>query len=115
MIGRKIHEWNTFPQHHRLIFIPTMYCIDYAITHELCHLREHNRGKAFYNSLRRGMPDWGRRKYRLYDAMVFLTLRKSGTGTGHLAYDIFEGRIEWRGRRDSNPQHPDRQSGTLTN
>jgi len=24
-------------------------------------------------------------------------------------------RIEWRERRDSNPQQPDRQSGTLTN
>lgn len=49
-----------------------VYCIDYAITHELCHLREHNHSKAFYETLRRCMPDWDRRKERLDAAMAFL-------------------------------------------
>jgi predicted metal-dependent hydrolase len=33
-------------------------CIDYVITHELCHLKEHHHGKPFYDLLERVMPDW---------------------------------------------------------
>ena len=44
-------------------------CIDYVLLHELCHLREHNHGKRFYDLLERHMPDWRRRKHRL-DALV---------------------------------------------
>lgn len=33
-------------------------CIDYVITHELCHLKEHHHGKAFYDLLTYVMPDW---------------------------------------------------------
>lgn len=42
-------------------------CIDYALTHELCHLREHNHSPEFYRLLTRAMPDWERIKTRLDD------------------------------------------------
>ena len=40
-------------------------CIDYVVTHELCHAVHCNHGKKFYELLRRVMPDWETRKARL--------------------------------------------------
>ncbi|NLF75677.1 MAG: M48 family metallopeptidase [Chloroflexi bacterium] len=40
-------------------------CIDYIIVHELCHLKEHHHGKAFYALLDRVMPDWRERRHKL--------------------------------------------------
>lgn len=41
------------------------HCIDYVVTHELCHLKYPNHGKEFYSLLNRVMPDWELRKSRL--------------------------------------------------
>lgn len=48
----------------KLIQVPKRY-IDYVIIHELCHLKEHNHSKHFYQLLDRTMPDWKSRKSEL--------------------------------------------------
>jgi len=50
-----------------------MECIDYVITHELCHLREHNHSKKFYALLNRHASDWEPIKTRL-DGMAEMLL-----------------------------------------
>lgn len=34
------------------------HCIDYVLTHEICHLREHNHSKRFYALLEKHFPNW---------------------------------------------------------
>jgi len=48
-------------------------CIDYVITHELCHLREHNHSKRYYELLQRHHPNWQHVKAKL-DGMAELLL-----------------------------------------
>ena len=48
----------------KLILVPEE-LIDYVIYHELCHLREHHHGKAFYQLLDRVLPAWRERKRKL--------------------------------------------------
>jgi predicted metal-dependent hydrolase len=42
-----------------------LYCIDYVIMHELCHLKEHTHSNGYYKLLSKHMPDWEKRKERL--------------------------------------------------
>ena len=41
----------------KLIQVPKK-LIDYVIIHELCHLREHNHSRSFYELLERILPNW---------------------------------------------------------
>jgi predicted metal-dependent hydrolase len=47
-----------------------MDCIDYVVTHELCHLLVPNHGRQFFELQQLVMPDWERRKQRLEKVMA---------------------------------------------
>ena len=55
-------------------------CIDYVVTHELCHLAHAAHGRKFYELLRRVMPDWEERKDRLERAAAETGLEASACG-----------------------------------
>lgn len=45
-------------------------CIDYVVTHELCHIIHHHHDARFYTLLGRILPDWRQRKTRLESALL---------------------------------------------
>lgn len=45
-------------------------CIEYVVTHELCHLRHRDHDAGFFRLLGQVMPDWERRKRRLEAALL---------------------------------------------
>ena len=45
-------------------------CIEYVVTHELCHTTHRNHDGRFFKLLGRVMPDWERRKQRLEAALL---------------------------------------------
>ena len=53
----------------RLIMAPRP-CIEYVITHELCHLLHPDHTKAFWKLLQKEMPDWERWKNKLERFML---------------------------------------------
>ena len=58
-----------------LIFAPKP-VLEYAVVHELCHLRERNHDPAFWRLVGTLLPDWERRKAWLDQNEGFLTLRR---------------------------------------
>ena len=48
----------------------SIYCIDYVIMHELCHLKIHTHDNSYFKLLSRYMPDWEKRKERLERVFV---------------------------------------------
>lgn len=50
-------------------------CVDYVITHELCHLQELNHSPRYYRLLSQLMPDWQPVKAKL-DGMAELLLNE---------------------------------------
>jgi predicted metal-dependent hydrolase len=42
-----------------------IYCIDYVITHEICHLKYHDHSPKFWSMLRKYSPDWFKVKEKL--------------------------------------------------
>ena len=53
----------------QLIKVPRP-CIEYVITHELCHLVHPDHTKAFWELLQKEMPDWERWKNKLERFML---------------------------------------------
>ncbi len=47
-------------------------CIDYVITHEFCHLKEHNHSDKFYALLNKHLPTWKKWKERLESNITIL-------------------------------------------
>ena len=45
-------------------------CIDYVVTHELCHLKYNNHGPEFYKLLDSVIPGWEKIKHKLELSMV---------------------------------------------
>ncbi len=45
-------------------------CIDYVVSHELCHLKHHNHNTDFYKMLGSVIPGWEKIKHRLELSMV---------------------------------------------
>ena len=45
-------------------------CIDYVVTHELCHLKHKNHSNEFYRLLDQVMSDWYKQKDKLEQALI---------------------------------------------
>ncbi len=45
-------------------------CIEYVVTHELCHLKHRSHDAQFFRLLAQVMPDWAQRKQRLEAALL---------------------------------------------
>jgi predicted metal-dependent hydrolase len=65
-----LHRWGSWTRRGLIYLNPQLVlapgsCVDYVVTHELCHLVHPSHGPDFFALLRRVMPDWVERKDRL--------------------------------------------------
>ncbi len=68
-------RWGSFSRNHKItlnleIIKTPVYCIDYVIVHELCHLISPDHGSKFYKLLSQILPDWEKRKEKLEKAIL---------------------------------------------
>ena len=75
-------RWGSCTKDGKLILNPALVsapksCIDYVITHELCHTVHHDHSVAFYDLLSRIMPEWEARRTRLNSTVEPLALGES--------------------------------------
>ena len=69
-IKRMKKRWGSYTPTGNILINPELIkaatvCIEYVMTHELCHLIERNHSKRFYNLLTQIAPDWQRWKLKL--------------------------------------------------
>jgi predicted metal-dependent hydrolase len=69
-IKRMSKRWGSCNKNGKIIINPEIIkaptkCIEYVITHEMCHLVQFNHNKNFYNLLSQKMPNWEKWKNRL--------------------------------------------------
>ena len=62
-LRRMSKRWGSLSSKGRISLNPDLIrapriCLDYVITHELCHLRFHDHSPGFFELLTRAMPDW---------------------------------------------------------
>jgi predicted metal-dependent hydrolase len=70
VIRKMTRRWGSLTAKNKLILNLNLiktpnHCIDYVITHELCHLKYWDHSKKFHNLLRVLMPDFEKRKEKL--------------------------------------------------
>jgi len=76
LVLRKMNKrWGSFIGNKRIILNPRLICaskdcIDYVLTHELCHMRYKHHNKAFFTHLKSKMPDWEKRKDKLESYLI---------------------------------------------
>jgi predicted metal-dependent hydrolase len=68
-------RWGSLTAAHNLILNRDLIrapraCIDYVITHELCHLKHPNHSQQFYNFLEIMLPNWKKFKLQLEQKLV---------------------------------------------
>jgi predicted metal-dependent hydrolase len=69
-VYRMEKRWGSFTASGNILLNPELikhpvYCIDYVIIHELCHIKHPQHDKNFYSLLKTVLPDWQRRKHKL--------------------------------------------------
>jgi len=71
LITREMKKrWGSFLNHKKIILNPKLIqapkeCIDYVITHELCHMKYKNHDAKFYRALKKRIPNWKEIKEKL--------------------------------------------------